>query len=59
MRKSTIEQIIDCANGKLYKAQEMLAETEHMWNKYMDLKLHDACGMTVFTKEITGGKVTI
>lgn len=59
MRKSTIEQVIDCANSKLYKAQELLAETEHMWNKYMDLKLHDACGMTTFTKEIVGGKVTI
>ena len=59
MRKSTIEQIIDCANSKFYKAQELLAETEHMWNEYMDLKLHDACGMTSFTKEITGGKVTI
>jgi len=59
MRKSTIEQIIYCANGKFHKVQELLAETEHMWNKYMDLKLHDACGMTVFTKDIAGGKVTI
>lgn len=59
MRKSTIEQIIDCANSKLYKAQQLLAETEHMWNIYMDLKLHDACFMTVFTKDIAGGKVTI
>ncbi len=59
MRKSTIEQVIECANSKLYKAQELLAETEHMWNKYMDLKLHDACGMTVFIKDIAGGKVTI
>lgn len=59
MRKSTIEQVIDCANSKLYKAQQLLAETEHMWNKSMDLKLHDACGMTVFTKDIASGKVTI
>lgn len=59
MRKSTIEQIIDCANSKLYKAQQLLAETEHMWNKSMNLKLYDACGMTTFTKEITGGKVTV
>ena len=59
MRKSTIEQVIDCANSKLYKAQQLLANSEHMWNKYMDLKLHDACGMTVFTKDIAGGKVTI
>ena len=59
MRKSTIEQVIDCANSKLYKAQQLLAETEHMWNEYMDLKLHDACYMTVFTKDIAGGKVTI
>lgn len=59
MRKSTIEQVIDCANSKLYKAQQLLAETEHMWNKSMDLKLHDAYGMTVFTKDIAGGKVTI
>lgn len=59
MRKSTIEQVIECANSKFYKAQELLAETEHMWNEYMDLKLHDACGMTVFTKDIAGGKVTI
>lgn len=59
MRKSTIEQVIDCANSKLYKAQQLLAETEHMWNKSMDLKLHDACGMTVFIKDIAGGKATI
>lgn len=59
MRKSTIEQVIECANSKFYKAQELLAETENMWNKYMDLKLHDACGMTVFIKDITGGKATI
>ena len=59
MRKSTIEQVIECANSKFYKAQQLLAETEHMWNKYMDLKLHDACGMTVFIKDIAGGKVTI
>lgn len=59
MRKSTIEQVIDCANSKLYKAQELLKEAEPMWNKYMDLKLHDACGMTVFIKDIAGGKVTI
>lgn len=59
MRKSTIEQIIDCANSKLYKAQQLLAETEHMWNKSMNLKLYDACGMTVFTKDIIGGKATI
>lgn len=59
MRKSTIEQVIECANSKFHKVQEMLAETEHMWNKPMDLKLHDACGMTVFTKDIAGGKVTI
>lgn len=25
----------------------------------MDLKLHDACGMTVFIKDIAGGKTTI
>jgi hypothetical protein len=59
MRKTTIETIISCANSQLYKAQQLLANSEHMWNKYMDLKLHDACGMTVFTKTITGGKVTI
>lgn len=59
MRKSTIEQVIDCANSKLYKAQQLLTETEHMWNKYMDLKLHDACGMTKFEKDIAGGKVTV
>ena len=59
MRKSTIEQVIDCANSKLYKAQQLLTETEDMWNIYMDLKLHDACGMTTFTKDIAGGKVTI
>ena len=59
MRKSTIEQVIECANSKLYKAQQLLAETEHMWNKYMDLKLHEACYMTVFIKDIAGGKVTI
>ena len=59
MRKSTIEQIIDYANGKLYKAQKLLVESEYMWNKYMDLKLHDACGMTVFIKDIAGGKATI
>lgn len=59
MRKSTIETIISCANAQLYKAQELLAETEHMWNQYMDLKLHEACGMTVFEKDIIGGKVKI
>lgn len=59
MRKSTIEQVIECANCKFHKAQELLTETENMWNKYMDLKLHDACGMTVFIKDIAGGKVTI
>lgn len=59
MRKSTIEHIILCANSTLYKAQELLANSEYMWNKYMDLKLHEACGMTVFVKNITGGKVTI
>lgn len=59
MRKSTIEQVIDCANSKFYKAQQLLAETEHMWNELMNLKLYEACGMTSFTKEITGGKVTI
>lgn len=30
MRKSTIEQVIDCANSKLYKAQELLKEAEPM-----------------------------
>ena len=59
MRKSTIEQVIECANSKLYKAQELLAETEYMWNKSMNLKLYDACYMTTFTKDIAGGKVTI
>ena len=59
MRKSTIEQVIECANSKLYKAQELLAETEHMWNKSMNLKLYEACYMTAFTKDIAGGKVTI
>ena len=59
MRKSTIETIIGCANSQLYKAQKLLVETEDMWNKYMDLKLHEACYMTKFTKDITGGKVTI
>lgn len=59
MRKSTIEHIVLCANSQLYKAQKLLAESEHMWNKSMDLKLHDACGMTTFTKDIAGGKVTV
>ena len=59
MRKSTIEQVIECANSKLYKAQELLAETEYMWNKSMNLKLYEACDMTVFIKDIAGGKVTI
>ncbi len=59
MRKSTIETIIMCANAQLAKAQKLLAETENMWNKPMNLKLYDACGMTTFTKTITGGKVTI
>lgn len=59
MRKSTIEQIIDCANFQLYKAQKLLVESEYMWNKSMNLKLYDACGMTKFEKEIAGGKVTI
>ena len=59
MRKSTIETIIMCANAQLAKAQKLLADSEPMWNTYMDLKLHDACGMTTFTKNIAGGKVTI
>ena len=59
MRKTTIETIIGCANSQLYKAQQLLAETEHMWNKSMDLKLYKACGMTKFTREIAGGKVTV
>ena len=59
MRKSTIEQIIDCANGKFHKVQELLAETEYMWNESMNLKLYEACDMTVFIKDIAGGKVTI
>lgn len=59
MRKSTIEQVITCANYQIKKAQELLTNSEHMWNKYMDLKLHDTCYMTTFTKEIAGGKVTI
>lgn len=59
MRKSTIETIISCANAQLYKAQKLLAESEHMWNKSMNLKLYEACGMTTFTKDIAGGKVTI
>jgi hypothetical protein len=59
MRKTTIETIISCANSQLYKAQKLLAESEHMWNKYMDLKLHEACFMTVFEKDIIGGKVKI
>lgn len=59
MRKSTIEHIITCANAQLYKAQKLLADSENMWNQHMDLKLHDACGMTVFTKDIAGGKATI
>lgn len=59
MRKSTIEQIIDCANSKFYKAQKLLTDSENMWNEYMDLKLHDACCMTVFEKDIIGGKVKI
>lgn len=59
MRKSTIEQVIDCANSKLYKAQQLLADSEHMWNKAMNLKLYDAFFMTVFEKDITGGKVKI
>lgn len=59
MKKSTIEQVIECANSKFHKAQELLAETEYMWNKSMNLKLYEACGMTTFTKEIVGGKVTI
>ena len=59
MKKSTIEQIINCTNLQLAKAQKLLAESEHMWNNSIDLKLHDACGMTTFTKDITGGKVTI
>ena len=59
MRKSTIEQVIECANYQIKKAQELLVNNEHMWNKPMDLKLHKACGMTVFIKDIAGGKVTI
>ena len=59
MRKSTIEQVIECANYQIKKAQELLVNNEHMWNKPMDLKLHEACGMTVFIKDIAGGKVTI
>lgn len=59
MRKSTIEQVIDCANSKLYKAQQLLADSEYMWNKAMNLKLYDAFFMTVFEKDITGGKVKI
>lgn len=59
MRKSTIEQVIECANYQIKKAQELLANSEHMWNKPMDLKLHYACGMTVFIKDIAGGKATI
>ena len=59
MRKSTIEHIISCANNQLVKAQELLKEAEPMWNKYMDLKLHEACYMTVFEKDIIGGKVKI
>lgn len=59
MRKSTIETIISCANSQLYKAQQLLANSEDMWNKYMDLKLHKACCMTVFEKDIIGGKVKI
>jgi hypothetical protein len=59
MRKTTIETIISCANSQLYKAQQLLADSETMWNKYMDLKLHEACGMTVFEKDIIGGKVKI
>jgi len=59
MRKSTIETIISCANAQLYKAQKLLAESEHMWNKSMNLKLYDAHGMTKFEKDIAGGKVTI
>ena len=59
MRKSTIEQVIECANNKFHKAQELLAEAEPMWNKSMNLKLYEACDMTVFIKDIAGGKVTI
>ena len=59
MRKSTIETIIMCANAQLAKAQKLLKEAEPMWNKYMDLKLHEACYMTVFEKDIIGGKVKI
>ena len=59
MRKSTIEQVVECANIKFRKAQELLAETEHMWNNSMNLKLYNACCMTKFTKEIAGGKVTV
>ena len=59
MRKSTIEHIISCANSQLVKAQKLLADSEHMWNEYMDLKLHEACGMTTFIKDIIGGKATI
>ena len=59
MRKSTIEHIISCANNQLVKAQELLKEAEPMWNTYMDLKLHDASYMTVFEKDIIGGKVKI
>ena len=59
MRKSTIEQVIECTNYQIKKAQELLVNNEHMWNKPMNLKLYEACGMTTFTKEIAGGKVTI
>lgn len=59
MRKSTIETIIMCANAQLAKAQKLLADSENMWNRSMDLKLHKACCMTTFTREIAGGKVTI
>ena len=59
MRKSTIEQVITCANYQIKKAQELLVNNEHMWNKSMNLKLYDACGMTKFEKDIEGGKVKI
>lgn len=59
MRKSTIEQIIDCTNFQLRKAQELLANSETMWNESMNLKLHDACCMNVFEKDVAGGKVKI
>lgn len=55
------QQTVRLANKEIKFVVDRLKETEHMWNEFMDLKMHDASSLCYdgYTFEYNGASVTI